>query len=69
MTETASLALAPVETPDKPFTPHEARADLRRLGRLLDEQARSGASGAELDVTLSSMRAVHERITGERMRR
>lgn len=69
MTETATPALPPGESPDNPYTPHDAQADLRRLGQLLDQQARSGASSAELDVTLRSMRTAHERIIGEQTRR
>ncbi|MDH6113726.1 hypothetical protein P3T36_007516 [Kitasatospora sp. MAP12-15] len=49
-------------TADQPFSLRDARAELRRLGRAADRQARSGASEEELDVTLRAMRAVHERI-------
>lgn len=50
---------------DQPSGLRDARAELRHLGQAADAQARSGASKAELDVTLRAMRAVHERIAAD----
>ncbi|MEY9949027.1 hypothetical protein ABH937_006138 [Kitasatospora sp. GAS1066B] len=52
---------------DRPFDRLEALAGLAALGRQLDHQATrpGGATVAELDTTLTVMRAVHGRIVAE----
>ena len=48
----------------KPFDLDKAFAELRALGRSLDNQVtgRTGATTAELDATLHQMRAVHDSV-------
>ncbi|MFJ7279026.1 hypothetical protein [Kitasatospora sp. NPDC098663] len=48
----------------RPFTLDAAFAELRALGRSLDNQVtgQTGATTAELDATLDRMRAVHDRV-------
>ncbi|MDH6118110.1 hypothetical protein [Kitasatospora sp. GAS204B] len=49
----------------RPYDHTAAEADLRLLGRHLDDQAKAGASTAMLDATLGVMRLVHTRIATE----
>ncbi|WP_329570653.1 hypothetical protein [Kitasatospora sp. NBC_01266] len=59
---------APGGSLDRPFNRLEALADLASLGRQLDHQVtrqEGGATPTELDTTLTTMRAVHDRIVAE----
>ncbi|MDH6108837.1 hypothetical protein P3T36_002969 [Kitasatospora sp. MAP12-15] len=64
---TARRDRTPGSSLNRPFNRLGSLADLAALGRKLDHQVtrRGGATVAELDATLATMRAVHDRITSE----